>query len=583
MEGRYYVIIALPARLIIGRFYFLSVLISKENISQFYFDNPTQTQIFMATPVGDGGGDLLDHLLALTSQFNVDLPEAITAASVNPPPPNENIVSDPATVNNTLTDTLSPTSTLKPVFDTAQAQLSNTTAHPEPNTGDLDLSHTPDLPLLDQPTTALTCNTENLAPVQTIDNISDTAPAVQNPNNDEHPEWEEDSSPISSDDSSDESSEDDAEEGDEAYKLLTLEEQANLLMNGDGGSDDEDGNKGKGLSGQLRTKNEIPEEVIPKPDVIITPEMAITELGAVMSIVENTVVINSAVSGDVRRLDIGSLLCLADRNVIGVISETFGPVPMPFYSVRFTNMTEITEAGLSLGMKVFYSEEHSKYVFPGDLRKIKGTDASNLHDEEPGEGEMEFSDDEAEKAHKDMLKAKKRGGKVQPNGGRGGSHRQLQQPLKEEFGLSYDDAEDDEPYRPLTRPASLVNSTPWNEAPQERWGSTFQDRPTHNPRMGDSRGRGRGDRSRGGRGRGSGSDRGRGRGGYQDRRGSSSGYSQPPQSRGGNYSHPPYLAPQKFVPSPPNFSNLSLGSVIPFFLKAPPPSFQFQHCSRIRT
>lgn len=43
---------------------------------------------------------------------------------------------------------------------------------------------------------------------------------------------------------------------------------------------------------------------------------------------------------------------------------------------------------------------HSKFVFPSQLKAMKGSDASNLFDEEIGEDEAEFSDDEQEAAHK---------------------------------------------------------------------------------------------------------------------------------------------------------------------------------------
>lgn len=327
----------------------------------------------------------------------------------------------------------------------------------------------------------------------------------------EHPEWEVDSNPISSDSSSDDSSSDEEseDEGDDSYKLLSVEEQAKILMMGEGGSDDEDGSKGsRSAGGQLRTKNELPEEVIPKPSVTITPEMKITSLGAIISMIENTVVVNSDVSGETRRLDSGSVLCLANRTVIGVIAETFGPVPTPYYSVRFTNMTEITEAGLSKGTHIYYSEEHAKYVFPQDLRRLKGTDASNLHDEEVGEGDQEFSDDEAEREHKEKLRMK-RGGKMGNGGtGRGGSARPRNgqhAPPSANVALNYDDVEDDGPYKPLTRPSAFASSGASGEAPKaENHGpSPARQNPSQTFRgAGDSQGRGRG----------RGFDRGRGRG-----------------------------------------------------------------------
>lgn len=42
----------------------------------------------------------------------------------------------------------------------------------------------------------------------------------------------------------------------------------------------------------------------------------------------------------------------------------------------------------------------SNFVFPSQLAKLKGSDASNVHDEEIGVDEVEFSDDETEAAYK---------------------------------------------------------------------------------------------------------------------------------------------------------------------------------------
>jgi H/ACA ribonucleoprotein complex non-core subunit NAF1 len=405
--------------------------------------------------------------------------------------------------------------------------------------------------------------------------IAPSATAPQLAAEEDHPEWEVDSSPIesSSDDSSDDSSSEGSdEEGDNSYKLLSPEEQARILMQGDGGSDDEDGGKGaKGSSGPLRTKNEVPEEVIPKPDVTITPEMPIEELGDVEAIVENILLLKAKTSGEYRVLESGSVLCLADRSVIGVVSETLGRVQQPLYSVRFTNVGEITEAGLAVGTRVFYSVQHSTFVFTQTLKAYKGSDASNMHDEEVGDEEVEFSDDEAELEHKRKLKQRrvdKRGGKMQQNGGSNrGAHplRQGQAASNEGMAISYDDAEDDGPYKPLARPSGFADNIGRSEAPQEATYSGGFDRPNHTNRNGDQfRGRGRGDRSRGR------ADRGRGRGGgFYDRRGDNSGYSLPPQGHqngyytqpGGNFSQPPMPNAQGGYPQPPqgpiNFSNPS--------------------------
>lgn len=354
----------------------------------------------------------------------------------------------------------------------------------------------------------------------------------------EHPEWEADSSPIesSSDDSSDDSSSDDSEDGDNTYKLLSPEEQARILM-ADGVSDDEGTSKGKeGSGGQLRTKNEVPEVVVPKPDVTITPEMEIVNVGVIETIVDNIALIKARTSGEYRVLESGSVLCLEDRSIIGVVAEPLGRVQQPLYSILFTNAGELKAAGLSLGTNVFYTEKFATFVFTQALKAYKGSDASNIHDEEVGDEEMEFSDDEAEADYKRRHKQAKRGGRGRDGGfGRGGHP--LQQQHDARSIVSYDEAEDG-PYRPLARPAGLINSLGHVEAPQE--GEDFGARHVREQ----SRGGGRGDRggSRGDRGRGR-ADRGRGdrggrgrgnnqsRGGANNGGGSSNGYSQPPQNR----------------------------------------------------
>lgn len=392
---------------------------------------------------------------------------------------------------------------------------------------------------------------------QSVSTIGITLQAPAGEAEEEHPEWEVDSSPIesSSDDSSDSDSSDESEEGDNAYKLLSPEEQARILMEGDGGSDDEGDNKAKGSGTQVRTKNEIPEVVIPKPDVTITEAMPIRELGVVEAIVENTLLIKANTSGEYRVLESGAVLCLADRSVIGVVSETIGRVQQPFYSVLFTNAAEIKEAGLEIGTKVFYSEQHSTYVFTQALKAFKGSDASNLHDEEVGDEEMEFSDDEAEAEHKRKVKQKRlerRGGMQQNASTRGGQQnggpsrqghpsQQRHALYDASKGLSYDD-NDDGPYKPLARPAGYADTVGRSEAPHEGAYQANNDRPQSRDSF---RGRGRGERGDRGRGRGD-RGRGRGRGGFQDRPSpnSSNGYSLPPQGRG---SFPPPPPPPQFT------------------------------------
>ncbi|KAI9710856.1 MAG: hypothetical protein M1812_007308 [Candelaria pacifica] len=283
----------------------------------------------------------------------------------------------------------------------------------------------------------------------------------------ENAEWQLDSSDAGSSSSSDETSSDsdsssDSEDVDD-YKLLNPEEQARILMEGEGGSDDEGAGKGgKAGGGQLRTKNEKPDEKVQKPKVNVTAEMKVEELGAVESLVENLVVIGAKTSGEYKVLETGSVLCLEDRTVIGVVAETLGRVHQPLYSVRFSNAAEIAEAGIGKGTRIYYIEEHSTFVFTEPLKAIKGSDASNLHDEEVAEDEMEFSDDEAEAEYKKRVKQERQakrdsrmGLTTSPSQARNKPGSRQERPnYNPNPEISYDDV-DDGLYTPLIRPSNF--------------------------------------------------------------------------------------------------------------------------------
>ncbi|KAK2605833.1 hypothetical protein QQS21_003787 [Conoideocrella luteorostrata] len=364
----------------------------------------------------------------------------------------------------------------------------------------------------------------------------------------EHPEWEVDSSPYesSSDSSSSDSSDEDSDI--EGYEPLGVEETARLLMEAEGGSDDE-GDRGKGSSAaQLRTKNEIAEEIIPKPDVNLTEDTKIEELGSIENIVDNIMLIKAITTGEYQVLDTGSVLCTAERKVIGAVAETIGKVLQPLYTVYFTSAEEIKELGLESGTKVFYPVEHASYVFTEPLKNLKGSDASNLHDEEVGVDEMEFSDDEKEAEYKRSLKQKKKDkwkNKNEPKTG-GASNSNGTHPLSQEMsidgGLNYDD--DDGPYKPLTRPPGFGSGPVSTELYDPAARSGFR-RGGRGGGGGDARGRGRGNRGRG-------SGRGGNRGAYAEP--SRDGYSLPPQA---NQSYPPHVS-QPYMPQatpPPTMPN----------------------------
>jgi len=376
-------------------------------------------------------------------------------------------------------------------------------------------------------------------------NESTTAPAEP-----EAREWETDSSPYESSDSDtssdDSSSDDDSDDAEGDYAMMDPEEAARILMD-DGGSDDEGKNKDNAGAG-LRTNNERVEEVVPKPDVTVTQDMQIEELGNVEFVVENTVVVKAKTSGEYRVLESGSVLCLKDRSVIGVVAETIGRVEQPMYTVRFTNEEAIKEAGVfEKGISIYYVEQHSTFVFTQPLKGIKGSDASNIHDEEIGDDEMEFSDDEKEAEHKRQIKLRRQGRK--DDGGRGGRGRGRggQQgggrlpSVPETNGnistLDYDDS--GEGYTPLSRPTNLHEMMGAAEPGEIADGS-------HQPRQNSNRG-GSFQNSRGGRGRGRNNRGGRG-GAFQSR----GGLSQSPYTQNQNVyaQNQPAYAQNQPVPFP---------------------------------
>ena len=327
-------------------------------------------------------------------------------------------------------------------------------------------------------------------------------------------EFELDSSPIhtTSDDTDDEN-----------YEMLDPAELSRRLIQEDGGSDDEGGGKaGQGAkSGPLRTLNEKPEEVVPKPNVTITSDMNILEAGIVETLVGNEISIAAIASGEHQVLDAGTILCLEDRSVIGQIAETFGPVQRPYYIVRFTNAAAISEAGISHRTKIFWVENYANRVFTQNL-SVKGSDASNIHDEEVADAEIEFSDDEAEAEHKRRRKEAKqstRGGRQASNDGisKAAQYGRVHNPRPDIGSSQIHDSStmnyDDELYTPLTRPSDLNHAANQGEAPVEVLSTPYTaGRGSHPSRPQRNRGWDRGHRGQ------SRADHGRGaRGGFDHR------------------------------------------------------------------
>ncbi|GAA5962825.1 hypothetical protein JCM3765_001535 [Sporobolomyces pararoseus] len=193
-------------------------------------------------------------------------------------------------------------------------------------------------------------------------------------------------------------------------------------------SGDEDGDSDSGIGGSRsapKTEHELAEPEPTLPEVMKIDEAAeIAKFGKVESVIETVVVIKADTSGDWRVLDEGTVVCWEDKTVIGSIFETFGSVQQPFYSLRFPSNSPPDPTVFALQKPVFYAPSHAQFVFTRDLRSLKGSDASNVWDEEVGAGEIEFSDDEEEAEYKKRLKQERKARKESATPGPSTSGRQ---------------------------------------------------------------------------------------------------------------------------------------------------------------
>ncbi|GAA5890642.1 hypothetical protein JCM5296_004326 [Sporobolomyces johnsonii] len=193
-------------------------------------------------------------------------------------------------------------------------------------------------------------------------------------------------------------------------------------------SDDESGPSSKVAP---KTEHELEPEPSLPPVQKLDEGAEIARFGRVESVIESVVVVKADTSGDWRVLDEGTVVCWEDKTVIGTIFETFGSVQQPFYSIRFPSSALPDPSIFTLQRPVFYSPSLAQFVFTRDLRNIKGSDASNVWDEEAGAGEIEFSDDEEEAEYKRRIKAERRARTQSATPAPSSSRQQSRQPSRQ--------------------------------------------------------------------------------------------------------------------------------------------------------
>lgn len=172
-----------------------------------------------------------------------------------------------------------------------------------------------------------------------------------------------------------------------------------------------------------RTKNEVEEQADTPEERFVdikAEELVLAGVVATRIDGEHAILIRSEPTST--PLNEGSTLCLGDGKVFGKVHEVFGPITAPFYIVRWTESSALSDeakdnqiekqidgevtvvkddiasviSGITLGMQVYSIRRLAQFIAPASLLRSKGSDASNLFDEEVAAEEQEFSDDEAE-------------------------------------------------------------------------------------------------------------------------------------------------------------------------------------------
>ncbi|KAJ2988110.1 hypothetical protein HDV02_005813 [Globomyces sp. JEL0801] len=99
----------------------------------------------------------------------------------------------------------------------------------------------------------------------------------------------------------------------------------------------------------IRSKNEMDLPPVEPIDVVIPEDAILLPIGSIVSKVGDTILVEAFESGEEKVLDIDSVLVFEDKTILGKISDTFGPVLQPFYSIR-KNLEDLEKLDLVIGM-----------------------------------------------------------------------------------------------------------------------------------------------------------------------------------------------------------------------------------------
>ena len=174
------------------------------------------------------------------------------------------------------------------------------------------------------------------------------------------------------------------------------------------------------LDDVIKSKNELLNE--PIPDITNIKDIQINlenqkymKLGKVYKKIAslNKIIIESEISGNEYIIDISKAILFnvkdEDTKVVGLISEIFGPITKPYYTISFKpeDLEIFNDVELRDSIYILI-DDNFKLIKTSNIKLLKGSDASNFNDEEVlDEKDIEFSDDEKEREWKKQQKNKK--------------------------------------------------------------------------------------------------------------------------------------------------------------------------------
>ena len=193
-----------------------------------------------------------------------------------------------------------------------------------------------------------------------------------------------------------------SEEEESSSESDSSKDEKDLALDSD---EEHDAPKTKEINNKQRNTIKVKGEILnselpPIEDLHISvPEFECVPLGRISSIVDDLVVVKA--HPNTAALDLDSVLFLdKGKRPLGKVFDVIGPVTSPFYCIRFNSIKHIKDKNITVESDVYCAPrtEHTSFVFVEQLRKMKGSDASWKDDVEPQNEQVDFSDDEEERA-----------------------------------------------------------------------------------------------------------------------------------------------------------------------------------------